>query len=61
MKKDSKWVIEEAFSEALQREPEPQRQRIILVDGHPDQLKQIKRIMKQYQTEDNHNGFNTCT
>ncbi len=51
VKKDSKWVIEEAFSEALQRDPERQRQRVILVDGHPDQLKQIKRIMKQYQTE----------
>ncbi|MBM7074699.1 ISKra4 family transposase, partial [Shewanella sp. 202IG2-18] len=42
-------VIEEAFLEALQRDPEQKRHWIVLVDGHPHQLKQIHQIMKKHK------------
>ena len=44
-------VIEEAFSEALQRDPKQSRKWIILVDGHPHQIKQIKRVMKHFKVK----------
>jgi predicted nucleic acid-binding Zn-ribbon protein len=44
-------VIEEAFLEALQRDPKQSRKWIILVDGHPHQIKQIKRAMKRFNTD----------
>jgi len=37
----------EAFQEALQRDPMQCRKWVILVDGHPHQIKLITRIMKQ--------------
>jgi len=40
-------VIEEAFKEAWQRDPEQQREWVVLVDGLPHQLKLIDRVMKR--------------
>lgn len=42
VEKDSKAVIEEAFLEALQRDPTQKRQWVILVDGHPNQINSNK-------------------
>ncbi len=36
-------VIEEAFDEALKRDPENKRQWVIVVDGHPHQLNPIEK------------------
>jgi hypothetical protein len=47
VKRDAITVIEEAFQEALQRDPTQSREWVILVDGHPHQIKQIKKVMKQ--------------
>ena len=51
VERESIKVIEEAFQEALQRDPEQKRQWIILVDGHPHQKKQIKRTMKKFNVQ----------
>jgi hypothetical protein len=40
-------VIEEAFEEALRRDPQNKREWVILVDGLPYQLKIINKIMKR--------------
>lgn len=47
VERDSETVILEAFQEALQRDPKQSRQWVILVDGHPHQIKLIKRIMRR--------------
>ncbi|NBP16669.1 ISKra4 family transposase [bacterium] len=47
VERDAETVIMEAFQEALQRDPMQCRQWVILVDGHPHQIRLIKRIMKQ--------------
>ncbi len=47
VKREAITVIEEAFAEALQRDPEQNREWVILVDGHPHQIKQIKKVMKR--------------
>lgn len=39
-------VIEEAFAEAKQRDPEQKRQWVVLIDGLPSQQKAIKKVMK---------------
>jgi len=44
-------AIEEAFLEALQRYLKQSRKWIILVDGHPHQIKQIKRAMKRFKVK----------
>jgi len=44
-------VIEEAFMEALQRDPEQKRQWIILIDGLPHQIKLIHKVMKRLNTK----------
>ena len=51
VERDSIAVIEEAFSEALQRDPMQSREWVILVDGHPHQIKQIKKIMKRFKVK----------
>jgi len=43
----SEQVIEEAFREALQRDPKQQRQWVILIDGLPHQIRLIEKIMKK--------------
>lgn len=47
VERNSETVIIEAFQEALQRDPTQSRQWVILVDGHPHQIKLIKRVMRQ--------------
>ena len=49
VERGSESVIEESFLEALQRDPEQNRDWIVLVDGLPNQLKQINRIMKKHK------------
>lgn len=45
-------VIEEAFQEALRRDPNKVRQMVILVDGQPHQLKYIRACMERYGLSD---------
>jgi hypothetical protein len=42
-------VIEDGFLEALQRDPTQQRQWVVLVDGHPHQIKLINRVMNKHK------------
>ena len=44
-------VIEAGFLEALQRDPTQQRHWIILIDGHPHQIRLINRVMKKYNVK----------
>ncbi|MCU7835414.1 MAG: hypothetical protein KZQ83_09175 [gamma proteobacterium symbiont of Taylorina sp.] len=47
VEREAELVIEEAFQETLQRDPEQKRQWVILVDGLPHQIKLIKKVMKR--------------
>jgi hypothetical protein len=47
VERDCEDVIEEAFVEACQRDPEQQREWVVLVDGLPHQLKLINRVMQR--------------
>ena len=47
VEREAEAVIEEAFLEALQRDPEQKRQWVVLIDGLPHQIKLIKRVMKR--------------
>jgi len=42
----AEFVIEDAFKEALQRDPEQKREWVVLIDGQPHQLKLIEKVMK---------------
>lgn len=42
-------VTDEAFQEALRRDPESRRLWAVLVDGQPEQIKNIKDCIKRYQ------------
>lgn len=44
-------VIEEAFAEALRRDPQRKRRWVVLVDGNLGQLKEIQRCAKEHQVE----------
>lgn len=44
-------VIEAGFLEALQRDPTQQRDWIVLVDGHPHQIRLINRVMKKHNVK----------
>ena len=46
IKNSAEFVIEDAFKEALQRDPDQNREWVVLIDGHPHQLKLIKKVMK---------------
>ncbi len=41
----AEFVIEDAFKEALQRDPKQSREWVVLIDGHPHQLKLIETVM----------------
>ena len=41
-------VIEQMLAEARRRDPNHRRQWVVLVDGQPSQLKQIRQVMKKY-------------
>ena len=47
VEREAETVIEEAFQEALQRDPEQKRHWVILIDGLPHQIKLIKKVMKR--------------
>ena len=47
VEREAEAVIMEAFQEALQRDPMQYRKWVILVDGHPHQIRLITRIIKQ--------------
>jgi hypothetical protein len=51
VEREAEVIIEEAFQEALQRDPTQQRDWVILVDGLPHQLKLISRVMKRLKIE----------
>lgn len=51
VEREAEDVIKEAFDEALRRDPQQKRQWVILIDGHPHQLKLITRIMQQKQVQ----------
>ena len=40
-------VIEETFDEAIKRDPGSKRRWVIVLDGHPHQLKLVERVMKR--------------
>jgi len=44
-------VIEAGFLEAIQRDPTQQRQWIVLIDGHPHQIRLINRVMKKHNVK----------
>jgi len=44
-------VIEAGFLEALQRDPTQQRQWVVLVDGHPHQIRLINRVMEKHNVK----------
>lgn len=48
VERDHNVVTDEIFEEALRRDPEKQREWVMLIDGHNDQLKNIKSSMKRY-------------
>ena len=49
VEREGEQVIEEAFDEALKRDPNQKRQWVIVVDGHPHQLKMIERAASKKQ------------
>ncbi|MEM9486001.1 MAG: ISKra4 family transposase [Cyanobacteria bacterium P01_F01_bin.116] len=49
VEQDAKTVIESAFSEASTRDPEQQREWVVLVDGEAHQLSSIKAIARQHK------------
>lgn len=51
VERDAECVIEEAFGEALLRDPRQQRRWVVLIDGLPHQIKLIKRVMKRLKVK----------
>ena len=51
VEREAELVIEEAFLEALQRDPKQQRQWVVLIDGLPHQIKLIKKVMKRLEVK----------
>ncbi len=47
VERDPEQVIEEAFFEALQRDPEQKREWVVLIDGLPHQIRLIEKVMKK--------------
>ena len=47
VEREAECIIEEAFAEALQRDPEQRRRWVVVVDGLPHQLRLIDRVMKR--------------
>ena len=47
VEREAEAVIEEAFQEALYRDPKQQRKWVVLIDGHPHQIRLIQRVMKR--------------
>ncbi len=51
VERESEQVIEDAFREALPRDPKQQRKWVILIDGLPHQITVIKKVMKQLEVK----------
>jgi hypothetical protein len=51
VERETESVIEEAFEEALRRDPEQKRPWVVLVDGLPYQLKVIEKIKKKLKVK----------
>jgi hypothetical protein len=51
VERDHEEVTDEIFQEARRRDPEKRRDWIMLVDGHQDQLKNIRVCMKRHEVE----------
>ena len=51
VERDLRVVTDEVFQEALRRDPEKQRQWVMLVDGHKEQLRQIRSCIKKYDVK----------
>jgi hypothetical protein len=51
IRQDTKTVIGHVFEEALRRDPESQRDWVVLVDGGEHQLNSIKTVLKKQQLE----------
>lgn len=51
VERDAEQVIEEAFEEAIRRDPEQKRQWIIVVDGHIHQMRLIEKTIKEKQVK----------
>jgi len=47
VERESEQVIEEAFLEALQRDPKQEREWVVLIDGLPHQIRLIEKVMKK--------------
>jgi len=47
VEKDAKSVIKESFLEALQRDPTKKRKWVVVVDGHPHQIKAINDVIQE--------------
>jgi hypothetical protein len=48
---DQGTVIEQAFAEAVRRDPDQQRRWVVLTDGHEDLLRQVAAAAKRYKVE----------
>ena len=44
---EPKKVIDDAFAEGMRRDPERKRRWVVLVDGYPDQLRRVKKAVKE--------------
>jgi len=51
VEREAESVIEEAFKEALNRDPEQQRHWVVLIDGLPHQINLVNRVMKRLKVE----------
>ena len=51
VERESEKVIEEAFLEALQRDPKQEREWVVLIDGLPHQIRLIKKVMKSLKVK----------
>jgi len=51
VEREAEVVIEEAFLEALIRDSKQKRQWVILIDGHPHQIKLIKKVMQRLKVK----------
>ena len=49
VERDGEKVIEEAFDEAFKRDPKQERPWVVVVDGHPHQLRMIERVASKKQ------------
>jgi len=51
VERESEKVIEEAFLEALQRDPKQKRKWVVLIDGLPHQIKLIEKVAKKQKVK----------